>query len=134
MLKFNFPGLFSVFISLSLIVSMIYSIIAYSAVSVSAFDTDYISHDGMNLGYSIINGYSKLSAKNKLTNYNTSAVYSGLDVSSPYVITLVGLFYFTKKVDIDRAMYDNDYAMELIQKLDKFLDKMMNRDRLLRQS
>lgn len=112
------------FISILMTISMLFSIIAYSTVSASAFDKSYISNDGMKLGYSIINGYSKLSAKNGLTSYEKSAVYSGLDVSKPYVITLVGLFYITKGVDVDKAIGDNDYTMEIIEKLDSFLNTM----------
>lgn len=100
------------------------SMIFYSTPKVSAFDTDYLSENGLQLGYRIINGYSKLSSKNKLTSYETSAVYSGLDISNPYVITLVGVFYFTNGVDVDKAMEDNDYTMSLIKKLDSFLNKM----------
>ncbi len=111
-------------ISFTLAFTFSVSILLYSTPKVSAFDTSYLSQNGMELGYRIINGYSKLSAKNKLTSYETSAVYSGLDVSNPYVITLVGIFYFTNGVDIDKAMEDNDYTMSLIQKLDSFLNKM----------
>ena len=112
--------IFQKIISFALVFSFLFFIIP----KVSAFDTSYLSQNGMELGYRIINGYSKLSVKNKLTSYDTSAVYSGLDVSNPYVITLVGIFYFTNGVDIDKAMTDNDYTMTLIQKLDLFLQKM----------
>lgn len=111
-------------ISFAIAIALSFSIIIYSTPRVSAFDTGYLSQEGMELGYRIINGYSKLSAKNKLTSYETSAVYSGLDVSNPYIITLVGVFYFTNGVDIDKAMQDNDYTMSLIQKLDSFLKNM----------
>ena len=111
-------------ISFTLVSTLSLSMIFYGTPKVSAFDTSYLSQDGMELGYRIINGYSKLSAKNKLASYETSAVYSGLDVSSPYVITMVGLFYFTNGVDVDKAMEDNDYTMSLIKKLDSFLNKM----------
>ena len=121
MLKSKF---FKRFISLALAITLSFSVAFYSTPKVSAFDTDYLSQDGMELGYRIINGYSKLSTKNKLTSYETSAVYSGLNISNPYIITLVGIFYFTNGVDIDKAMEDNDYTMSLIQKLDSFLRKM----------
>lgn len=35
----------------------------FSCISAAAFDLDYISEDGMKLGYSIIKGYSKMSMK-----------------------------------------------------------------------
>ncbi len=108
--------LIALVISLSLIITAI--------VPVSAFDTSYISEDGMKLGYSIINGYSKLSARKGNTTYETSAIYSGLDVTNPYVITLVGIFYFTNGVDIEKASSDNEYTMNTIAKLDTFLQKM----------
>ena len=111
-------------ISFTLAFVLSLSMIFYSTPKVSAFDTDYLSENGLQLGYRIINGYSKLSSKNKLTSYETSAVYSGLDISNPYVITLVGVFYFTNGVDVDKAMGDNDYTMSLIKKLDSFLNKM----------
>ena len=38
-----------------------------------------------------------------------------------YVISSLGWFYMTNGVDLDRAMTDNDYAMELIAKLDSHL-------------
>ncbi len=111
-------------ISFALVFSFSLSMLFYGAPKVLAFDTGYLSENGLHLGYRIINGYSKLSSKNKLTSYETSAVYSGLDVSNPYVITLVGIFYFTNGVDVDKAMEDNDYTMSLIKKLDSFLNKM----------
>lgn len=111
-------------ISFALVLTLSLSMLFYGTSKVSAFDTEYLSENGLQLGYRIINGYSKLSSKNKLTSYETSAVYSGLDVSNPYVITLVGIFYFTNGVDVDKAMEDNDYTMSLIKKLDSFLNKM----------
>lgn len=111
-------------ISILITISMLFSVVSFSTVTASAFDTSYISNDGMKLGYSIINGYSKLSSKSGLTSYAKSAVYSGLDVSSPYVITLVGMFYVTKGIDFDKAMNDNSYTLEVIGKLDSYLNKM----------
>lgn len=106
----------SVVISISLLFSAI--------IPAAAFDTSYISKEGMELAYSIINGYSKLSAQKGKTDFKTSAIYSGLDITNPYVITLVGCFYFANRVDIDRASSDNDYTMTTIKKLDGFLKRM----------
>ena len=38
-----------------------------------------------------------------------------------YVMGSLGWFYMTNGVDLDRAMTDNDYAMEMIAKLDSHL-------------
>ncbi|MDO4830806.1 MAG: dockerin type I repeat-containing protein [Clostridia bacterium] len=111
-----FCRIISAAISLSLALTTIFS--------ASAFDTDYISKEGMELAYSIINGYSKLAAEKGKTSFKTSAIYSGLDVTNPYVITLVGCFYFTNGVDIDKASSDNEYTMTTIAKLDGFLKAM----------
>lgn len=111
-------------ISAVLTISTAFTAISATTITASAFDTSYISEDGMKLGYSIINGYSKLSAKNGLTSYKKSAIYTGLDVSNPYVITLVGIFYITNGVDFDKAMNDNDYTINIISKLDGFLTSM----------
>ncbi len=45
----------------------------------------------------------------------------GLDVNNLYVMGSLGSFYMTNGVDLDRAMTDNDYAMEMIAKLDSHL-------------
>lgn len=111
-----FCGIISAVLSLSLTFTAV--------ISASAFDTSYISKEGMELAYSIINGYSKLSAEKGKTDFKVSAIYSGLDITNPYVITLVGCFYFANRVDIDRASSDNDYTMATIKKLDGFLKKM----------
>ncbi len=101
-----------------------FTVIQSTAISAKAFDMEYISTDGMELGYSIINGYSKLSVEKGLTSYKKSAVYSGLDVTSPYIIALAGLFYVTNGIDLDKAMVDNDYAIEMISKFNGFLNSM----------
>lgn len=111
-------------ISTIVTISTAFSAISAATITASAFDTSYISEEGMKLGYSIINGYSKLSAKTGLTSFEKSAVYAGLDVSNPYIITLVGIFYFTNGVDLDKAMADNDYAVSMISKLDGYLKSM----------
>lgn len=112
------------FLALFSAVTVFFTALNTTRFSAVAFDKEYISSDGMQLGYDIISGYSKLAVKNNLTSYNISAVYSGLDVNSPYLIALLGIFYVTNGVDIDKAMGDNDYTMELIAKLDSFLGKM----------
>ena len=92
-----------------------------SCTSAAAFDLDYISEDGMKLGYSIIKGYSKMSMKKGQYKDGKIAVYCGLDVTNLYVMGSLGWFYMTNGVDLDRAMTDNDYAMEMIAKLDSHL-------------
>lgn len=111
-----FNSVAAIIVSVSVMISSIFS--------VAAFDTEYISEDGMKLAYEIINGYSKLSAEKGLTNFKTSAVYCGLDVTNPYLIALAGCFYITNGVDIDRAMCDNEYAVTTVYNLDRFLQKM----------
>ena len=44
-----------------------------------------------------------------------------LIVTNLYVMGSLGWFYMTNGVDLDRAMTDNDYAMEMIAKLDSHL-------------
>ena len=75
----------------------------------------------MKLGYSIIKGYSKMSMKKGQYKDGKIAVYCGLDVTNLYVMGSLGWFYMTNGVDLDRAMTDNDYAMEMIAKLDSHL-------------
>lgn len=111
-----FNSIAAVIVSITVMLSSIFS--------VAAFDTAYISEDGMKLAYRIINGYSKLSAENGLTDFKTSAIYCGLDVTKPYLIALAGYFYITNSVDIDRASSDNEYTVSTIYKLDEFLKKM----------
>ena len=82
-------------ISILLVFAMLIGGACFSCTSAAAFDLGYISEDGMKLGYSIIKGYSKMS--------------------------MLGWFYMTNGVDLDRAMTDNDYAMEMIAKLDSHL-------------
>lgn len=96
-------------------------IVHNSLISTDAFDTDYVNKDGMALGYSIINGYSKLSIEHNQYKGNKIAVYCGLDVTNLYTMAAVGLYYVTHGVDIDRIMTDNEYALEHIEKLDSYL-------------
>ncbi len=64
--------------------------------TVSAFGMDDLKSDSrMQLGYSIINGYSKLSARSGLTDYSKTA-----------------------------TLTDNGYALGLVRKLNAFLERM----------
>lgn len=109
-------------ISVILSASMTFSLIGYSSVTASAFDENYISKDGMALGYSIVNGYTKLTFKNNPDSSSGKiAVYSGLDVTNPGVIAVGGMYIFSHNISIDKLLSDNDYAMENIKKFDKFL-------------
>ena len=108
-------------ISILLVFAMLIGGACFSCTSAAAFDLDYISEDGMKLGYSIIKGYSKMSMKKGQYKDGKIAVYCGLDVNNLYVMGSLGWFYMTNGVDLDRAMTDNDYAMEMIAKLDSHL-------------
>ncbi len=94
------------------------------AIPVRAFDAEYFDGDGMELGYSIINGYSKLSVREGLCSFERSAVYCGLDITNPYILSLGLMYYFTHGADLDKAMSDNDYALELVEGLDGFVKNM----------
>ena len=102
------------------------SVIGFGITQASAaFDMDDLKKDDrLSLGYSIINGYSKLSEKSGLTSYKKTAVYSGLNLKNPYLMALAGGFYIANGVDLERTLNDNDYALSLIQKLDGFLGGM----------
>lgn len=104
--------------------AMVLTVAGAGRFKASAFDTDYISKDGMALGYSIINGYSKLAVKNNAVTTGKSAVYSGLDITNPYILTLAGMFYIGGNIDIDKVITDNSYALSAIEKLDSFLKSM----------
>ena len=91
----------------------------------AAFDMDDLQKDDrLALGYSIINGYSKLSEQSGLTNYRKTAVYSGLDLKDAYLMALAGGFYLANSVDLERTIHDNAYALSLVRKLDGFLKGM----------
>ncbi len=112
-------------IAIVMSVIMAVSFTGLGTMSASAFDKEYISKEGMELGYSIINGYSKMYFKNNPDHTSGKiAVYAGLDVTSPYVIATGGLFFLTNKVDFDRILSDNDYAMSYISKFDSFLSSV----------
>lgn len=111
-------------ISLILTFAFSLSVLNMGSFSASAFDMDYISKDGLQLGYSIVNGYSKLSTKAGSASYTKTAVYSGLDISSPYIIALAGVFFLTSGIDLDKVITDNDYAMKMVGKLESFINSM----------
>ncbi len=111
-------------ISLILTFAFSLSVLNIGSFSASAFDMDYISKDGLELGYSIVNGYSKLSTKAGSNSYSKTAVYSGLDISSPYIIALAGVFFLTSGIDFDKVITDNDYTMQMAGKLEAFINKM----------
>ncbi len=111
-------------VSVFIAFSMLFAFISYGCFKAAAFDTDYVNKDGMELGYSIINGYTKLSIKKgQYKNTDKIAVYCGLDVSNLYTMAVAGLYYVTKGLDLDRLMSDNDYAMEHIAAFDSYLKK-----------
>lgn len=91
----------------------------------AAFEIDDLKQDDrMKLGYSIINGYSKLSEQRGLTSYKKTAVFSAPDLSNPFLIALTGGFYLANGVDLERTMTDNEYALSLIKNLNGFLGSM----------
>lgn len=113
-------------ISIVLSASAVLSLVSFGMSSASAaFEMDDLKKDDrLSLGYSIINGYSKLSESNGLTSYKKTAVYSGLDLKNPYLMALAGGFYIANGVDLKRTLNDNDYALSLVQKLNGFLGGM----------
>lgn len=90
-----------------------------------ALNKDDLNSKGISLGCSIINGYSKwVLDEQKSSKVEKTAVYCGLDVSSPYLLTLVGLFYINQSVDLSKLSKNNEYAMETIEHLNGFLQSM----------
>lgn len=93
--------------------------------SASAFDDEYISEDGMKLGYSIINGYTKMSMRsNPQKKSGKIAVYSGVDITSPYVFAMGGFYVLSHHIDLDKFLSDNDYAMSNIEGFDSYMSKV----------
>ncbi|HBM99616.1 MAG TPA: hypothetical protein DD413_09345 [Ruminococcus sp.] len=112
-------------ISIFLCTAVSLSLTGISTLGASAFDDEYISEDGMALGYSIINGYTKMSMKsNPQKTSSKIAVYSGVDITSPYVLTMGGLYILSHHVDFDEFLSDNDYAMEFIGDFDSYMKKV----------
>ena len=120
------------FIAYFLVLTISFAAFMSNPAAVSAFGMDDLkSESQMKLGYSIINGYSKLSSRSGLTSYGKTAVYCGQDLTNPYLLALAGTFYITNGVDLERTLTDNDYALGLVRKLNSFLAGMgVKNDRL----
>lgn len=113
------------FLSLILALSLVLPLCVFSTAKASALDTSYINKEGMNLGYSIINGYTKLSLKHKKNNKPVStAVYVGLDITNPIIALYAGIFYMNNSIDLNRLATDNSYALNELLSLNNFLDNM----------
>lgn len=112
-------------ISIFLCTAVAFSLTGIGTLGASAFDDEYISEEGMELGYSIINGYTKMSMKsNPQKTSSKIAVYSGVDITSPYVLTMGGLYILSHHVDFDKFLSDNDYAMNFIADFDSYMKKV----------
>lgn len=112
-------------ISIFLCTAVALSLTGIGTLGASAFDDEYISEDGMALGYSIINGYTKMSMKsNPQKTSGKIAVYSGVDITSPYVITMGGIYVLSHHIDFDKFLSDNDYAMNFIADFDSYMSKV----------
>lgn len=112
-------------ISIFLCTAVAFSLTGIGTLGASAFDDEYISEDGMSLGYSIINGYTKMSMKsNPQKTSGKIAVYSGVDITSPYVITMGGIYVLSHHIDFDKFLSDNDYAMNFIADFDSYMSKV----------
>lgn len=112
-------------VSLIATVAFVFSIFSNSMIKVSAFDMDYISKDGMELAYSIVNGYTKLAySENGGADKDKVAVYSGLDITDPYILTMGGIYILTHKIDFDKLIIDNEYALKKIKDFDKYLSSV----------
>ena len=120
------------FIAYFLVLAISFAAFMSNPAPVSAFGMDDLkSESQMKLGYSIINGYSKLSSRSGLTSYGKTAVYCGQDLTNPYLLALAGTFYITNGVDLERTLTDNAYALGLVRKLNSFLAGMgVKNDRL----
>lgn len=117
--------IFKCIISFVLTVSLTLSILTGSVITAFSLEEQDLTSDGMKIGYSTLNGYTKLVLKNQdMKSTQKTAVYCGLDISNPYTLVLVGLFYLNQGVNLDRLTKDNSYAIETITKLNSFLQKM----------
>lgn len=113
------------FISALLCATVAFSLIGFGNYKASAFDKEYISEDGMKLGYSIINGYTKMKLKNNPHKKSGKvAVYSGIDITNPYVIAMGGVYIFSHNIDFENFLSNNDYAMSFIADFDSYLSKV----------
>lgn len=112
-------------ISIFLCTAVAFALTGIGTLGASAFDDEYISEDGMALGYSIINGYTKMRMKsNPQKKSGKIAVYSGVDITSPYVLTMGGLYILSHHIDFDKFLSDNDYAMGFIGDFDSYMKKV----------
>lgn len=112
-------------ISIFLCTAVAFSLTGIGTLGASAFDDEYISEDGMALGYSIINGYTKMRMKsNPQKKSGKIAVYSGVEITSPYVITMGGIYVLSHHIDFDKFLSDNDYAMGFIEGFDSYMKKV----------
>ncbi len=103
-------------------VVMAVSFTGAGTLTASAFDTSYISKDGMQLGYNIVNGYTKMYFRhNPDRTEGRVAVYAGVDISKTYTLAMGGLYVLTRGIDIDRFISDNDYATSFIADFDSYL-------------
>lgn len=110
------------FVAYALSVVTAVSVTGIGTMTASAFDDEYLNKEGIELGYSIINGYTKMYlSHNPERNSGRIAVYSGVDLTSPYVIAMGGVYVLSHHIDIDRFITDNDYAMGFIADFDSFL-------------
>lgn len=108
-------------ISTALVCTMLFS---FCGISSSALSEEDMSKEGVELGYSILNGYSKLRTQREgLSFTQNTAVYCGLDISSPYIMLCGGWFYIKNGVDLERISTDNAYAMDILTRLDSYLAK-----------
>lgn len=112
-------------ISIFLCTAVAFSLTGIGSLGASAFDDEYISEDGMKLGYSIINGYTKMNMRNNPQgNSGKFAVYSGVDITNPYVFGMGGFYLLSHHIDFDKFLSDNEYAMSLIGNFDSYMSKV----------
>lgn len=112
-------------ISTLLCAAVSFSLTGIGIFGASAFDDEYLSKDGMDLGYSIINGYTKMRMKNNPQKKSGKiAVYSGVDITNPYVLTMGGVYILSHHIDFDKFLSDNDYAMSFIADFDSYMSKV----------
>lgn len=112
-------------ISMLLCAVAAFSLTGIGNFSASAFDDEYLNKDGMELGYSIINGYTKMKMKsNPQKKSGKIAVYSGVDITNPYVLTMGGVYILSHHIDFEKFLSDNDYAMSFIADFDSYMSKI----------
>ena len=75
---------------------------------------DIVDAKGTKLAYSENGGADK----------DKVAVYSGLDITDPYILTMGGIYILTHKIDFDKLIIDNEYALKKIKDFDKYLSSV----------